>query len=41
MTGTNMTQKDYEKLQGAARDTAMTDAEAIILVNQEFGFEAS
>ncbi|MCL1951926.1 MAG: hypothetical protein FWF60_03780 [Oscillospiraceae bacterium] len=41
MTGTHMTQQDYERLKGAARDTALTDAEAVVLVNREFGFEAS
>jgi len=49
MTGTHMTQKDYTKLEEYARalvgrcdsSTVLTDEEAAILVNREFGFEAS
>ena len=49
MTSTHMTQQDYEKLEKTARglvgrcdtSTVLTDAEAVLLVNQEFGFEAS
>jgi hypothetical protein len=48
-TGTNMKQADYEKLEKAAKaevghtdtNTLLTDEEAKVLVNDEFGFEAS
>jgi len=47
--GTTLTQKDYLRLEKAAEDltghcdssTVLTDAEAILLINGEFGFEAS
>ena len=48
-TGTNMSKEDYEKLERDAEslvghcdmNTVLTDEEATILVNREFGFEAS
>ena len=49
MTGTHMTQKDYTSLEEHARsligccdkNTVLTNEEAILLINKEFGFEAS
>jgi hypothetical protein len=49
MTGTHMTQERYTALEEAARSlvghcdisTVLTDEEAILLINKEFGFEAS
>lgn len=49
MIGTHMTQNDYIKLEEHARalvgccdtSTVLTDEEAILLINKEFGFEAS
>ena len=38
MTGTNLPQDDYLKLEKAAE--VLTDAEAALLINKEFGFEA-
>ena len=37
-TGTNMTQEDYNRLAGCGE--TMTDAEAVLYINKEFGFEA-
>jgi hypothetical protein len=39
MTGTNFPQDDYLKLEKVAE--VLTDAEAILLINKEFGFEAA
>lgn len=39
MTGTNLPQDDYLKLEQSAK--VLSDAEAILLVNSEFGFEAA
>ena len=49
VTGTHMNQEDYEALENDAESlvghcdcsTVLTDAEAKILINDEFGFEAS
>ena len=49
MVGTNMEQDRYATLEKTARDlvghcdssTVLTDEEAILLINKEFGFEAS
>ena len=41
MTGTNLAQDDYLKLEKAQSADILTDAEAIMLINHEFGFEAS
>ena len=49
MTGTHMTKDDYNRLEEHARalvgrcdmSTVLTDAEAILLINKDFGFEAS
>lgn len=38
-TGTNMKQDDYAKLEKCG--TELTEAEAIVLINKEFGFEAA
>jgi hypothetical protein len=41
-TGTNFIQADYEKLESAAGSSGiMTEEQAKILINDEFGFEAS
>lgn len=43
-TGTHMTEQDYEILKVAAQNgksAGMSDAEAALLVNRDFGFEAS
>jgi len=40
-SGTNMSQEDYEKLKKSADNNALSESEAIILINKEFGFEAS
>ena len=48
-SGTNMSQEDYERLETAAKalvghcdvSSLLTDSEAAMLVNSEFGFEAS
>lgn len=41
MTGTNLPQDDYLKLLQAAEMDVLTDAEAALLINGEFGFEAA
>ncbi len=41
MTGTNLSQEDYLKLEKAAEVEVLTDAEAILLINNDFGFEAA
>jgi hypothetical protein len=41
MIGTNLTQDEYLKLAAAQETEVLTDAEAILLVNNEFGFEAA
>ena len=41
MVGTNMSQEDYLKLENSASTDILTDSEAILLINNEFGFEAS
>lgn len=41
MTGTNLPQDDYLKLEDAVMVEVLTDAEAILLINNEFGFEAA
>jgi hypothetical protein len=41
MTGTNLSQDDYLKLEKAAAVEILTDAEAILRINNEFGFEAA
>lgn len=41
MSGTNLPQEDYLKLEAAAAVKVLTDAEAILLINNNFGFEAS
>lgn len=40
-SGTNMSHEDYEKLKKSADNNALSESEAIILINKEFGFEAS
>lgn len=39
--GTNMSQSDYVALCGTSNEWTLTESEAIILINKEFGFEAS
>lgn len=41
MTGTNLPQDEYLKLEKAAATDVLTDAEAILLINNDFGFEAA
>lgn len=41
MTGTNLPQDDYLELEKTAAVEALTDAEAILLINNDFGFEAA
>lgn len=41
MTGTNLSQDDYLDLEKTASVEILTDAEAILLINAEFGFEAA
>jgi hypothetical protein len=40
-TGTRMTQEDYARLAESGGALALGDAEAILLINKEFGFEAA
>jgi len=39
--GTNMSQNNYDKLCGKVNQWEITDEEAILYINSEFGFEAS
>ena len=41
LMGTNMSQSEYEKLCGNSNDWELTEKEAVVLINKEFGFEAS
>jgi hypothetical protein len=41
MTGTNMMQEEYAGLEKHTGTKVMPDAEAILLINKEFGFEAA
>ena len=40
-SGTNMSQEDYEILEKSGDNNALSESEAIILINIEFGFESS
>lgn len=40
-SGTNMSQEDYEILEKSGDNNTLSESEAIILINKEFGFEAS
>jgi hypothetical protein len=39
--GSNMTQEDYLKLVGSGNEWELSEAQAIMKINEEFGFEAS
>lgn len=41
MTGTNLSQEDYLKLENTSSVEILSDAEAILRINVEFGFEAA
>jgi hypothetical protein len=41
MAGTNLPQDEYLQLENAVIVEALTDAEAVLLVNNNFGFEAA